>query len=50
MDARIKTEEGRLKLRASGIIIHDDKILIEKYGVVAIEFKLTYTLFLLIKD
>lgn len=32
MDARIKTEEGRLKLRVSGIIIHDNKILIEVYS------------------
>ena len=32
MDARIKTEEGRLKLRVSGIIIHDNKLLIEVYS------------------
>ena len=32
MDARIRTEEGRLKLRVSGIIIHDNKILIEVYS------------------
>ena len=32
MDARFRTEEGRLKLRVSGIIIHDNKILIEVYS------------------
>ncbi|MBQ9019020.1 MAG: NUDIX domain-containing protein [Bacilli bacterium] len=31
MDARFKTDEGRLKLRVSGIIIHDNKILLETY-------------------
>lgn len=31
MDARIVIDEYRLKLRVSGIIIHDNKILIEKY-------------------
>ena len=31
MDARIKTEEGRLKLRVTGIIINDNKVLIEIY-------------------
>ena len=31
MDARIVIDEYRLKLRTTGIIIHDNKILIEKY-------------------
>lgn len=31
MDAAINTSEGRLKLRVSGIIIHDNKILLEEY-------------------
>ena len=32
MDARFRTEEGKLKLRATGIIIHDNKLLIEVYN------------------
>ena len=31
MDARFRTEEGRLKLRVTGIIIHNNKLLIEVY-------------------
>lgn len=31
MDARFRTEEGKFKLRVTGIIIHDNKILIEVY-------------------
>ncbi len=31
MDARFRTEEGRLKLRVTGIIIHNNKILLETY-------------------
>ena len=32
MDARFRTEEGRLKLRVTGIIIHNNKLLIEEYN------------------
>ena len=32
MDARFRTEEGKFKLRVTGIIIHNNKLLIEKYN------------------